>query len=107
MPKIGAVKLVVSGEEDGFHFNVTNRLDWSDRQVLKAYRVQHTIDLFYLDVKQNLGLGGYQMRRGRGAITHWHLVFTAYTLLTLLRRLLRSGSSRLGRCLNTLGDVCR
>jgi len=107
MPKIGAVKLVVSREEDGFHFYVTNRLDWSDRQVLKAYRVRHTIDLFYRDVKQNLGLEEYQVRKGRGAITHWHLVFTAYTLLTLLRRLLRSSSSRLGRCLNTLGDVCR
>jgi len=107
MPKIGAVKLVVSREEDGFHFYVTNRLDWSDRQVLKAYRVRHTIDLFYRDVKQNLGLGEYQVRKGRGAITHWHLVFTAYTILTLLRRLLRNGSGHLGRCLNTLGDVCR
>ncbi|MFB0557669.1 MAG: transposase, partial [Candidatus Bathyarchaeia archaeon] len=36
MPKAGDVKLVVSREEDGFHFYVTSRLDWTDRQVLEA-----------------------------------------------------------------------
>jgi len=107
MPKAGKVRMVVSRELDGFHFYVTNRLDWTDRQVLEAYKVRQTIDVFYRDVKQNLGLEEYQMRKGRGAITHWHLVFTAYTLLTLLRQSLRQGSNRLGKCLATLGDVCR
>jgi hypothetical protein len=64
---------------------VTNRLDWSDRQVIEAYKVRQTIEVFYRDVKHCLGLEEYQMRKGRGAITHWYLVFTAYTLLTLLR----------------------
>jgi len=107
MPKLGAVRLVVSREEDGFHFYVTNRLDWSDGHALRAYKVRQTIDLFYRDAKQNLGLEGYQMRKGRGAITHWHLVFTAYTLLTLLRQSLRRFSSCLRRSLTTLGDTCR
>lgn len=107
MPRAGDVKLVVSREMDGFHFYVTSRLDWTDRQVVGAYKVRQTIDVFYRDVKQNLGLEEYQVRKGRGAITHWHLVFTAYTLLTLLRRSLRVTSNRLGRCLATLGDVCR
>jgi len=107
MPKAGNVKLVVSREKDGFHFYVTNRLDWSDRQVLEAYKVRHTIDDFYRNVKQNLGLEEYQMRKGRGAIIHWHLVFTAYTLLTLLRQSISKTSNRLGKCLTTLGDVCR
>jgi hypothetical protein len=49
----------------------------------------------------------YQMRKGRGAIIHWHLVFTAYTLLTLIRQSIRKTSNRLGKCLTTLGDVCR
>jgi len=106
MPKLGAVRLVVSREEDGFHFYVTNRLDWSDGRVLRAYKVRQTIDLFYRDAKQNLGLGEYQVRRGRGAITHWHLVFTAHTLLTLLHQSLRRISNRLGRSLTTLGDIC-
>jgi len=56
MPKTGNVKLVVSREKDGFHFYVTNRLDWSNRQVLEAYKGRHTIDDFYRDVKQNSGL---------------------------------------------------
>lgn len=107
MPKAGKVRMVVSRELDGFHFYVTNRLDWTDRQMLEAYKVRPTIDVFYRDVKQNLGLEEYQMRKGRGAITHWHLVFTTYTLLTLLRQSLRQGSNRLGKCLATLGDVCR
>ena len=107
MSKVGEVRLVVSREEDGFHFYVTNRLDWTDRRVVEAYRVRQSIEVFYRDVKQNLGLEEYQVRKGRGAIIHWHLVFTAYTLLALLRRSLRGAMGRLGRVLDTLGDVCR
>ena len=107
MSKVGEVRLVVSREEDGFHFYVTNRLEWTDRRVVEAYRVRQSIEVFYRDVKQNLGLEEYQVRKGRGAIIHWHLVFTAYTLLALLRRSLRGAMGRLGRVLDTLGDVCR
>jgi hypothetical protein len=42
---------------------VSNRLDWSEKQVLEAYKVRQSIDVFYRDVKQNLGLEEYQMRR--------------------------------------------
>ena len=107
MPKIGDVRLVVSKEEDGFHFYVSNRLDYSSRQVLLAYKVRHRIDEFYRDVKQNLGLEAYQMRSGRGAIIHWHLVFCAHTLLTLLRKSAIEVDGRLAKTLATLGDVCR
>ena len=44
MPRLGTVKIVVSREKDGFHFYVANRLDWSDRQVVEAYKVRHTIE---------------------------------------------------------------
>lgn len=107
MPRIGVVRLVVSKEQDGFHFYVTNRLDFSARQVLLAYKVRHRIEEFYRDVKQNLGLEAYQMRRGRGAIIHWHLVFCAYTLLTILKKSAIEADRRLARSLATLGDVCR
>ncbi len=109
MSKVGSVKLVVAKEkeEDGFHFYVSNRLDWSAKQVLLAYKVRQSIDVFYRDAKQNLGLEAYQMRRGRGAIIHWHLAFNAYTLLALLRRSACLDSRLLRRCLATLGDVCR
>jgi hypothetical protein len=86
---------------------VSNRLGWSERQVLEAYKVRQTIDVFYRDAKQNLGLEEYQLRKGRGAIIHWHLVFNAYTLLTLLRHSVSKTSGLLGNCLATLGEVCR
>jgi hypothetical protein len=107
MQKVGDVKLVIEKEANGFHFYVSNRVDWSERQVLEAYKVRQSIDVFYRDAKQNLGLEEYQMRRGRGAIIHWHLAFNAYTLLALLRHSVCSGSKLLRRCLLTLGDVCR
>ena len=107
MQKVGDVKLVIAKQADGFHFYVSNRVDWSEKQVLEAYKVRQSIDVFYRDAKQNLGLEEYQMRRGRGAIIHWHLAFNAYTLLALLRHLVCGSSKLLGRCLLTLGDVCR
>ena len=107
MQKVGDVKLAIAKQADGFHFYVSNRLDWSERQVLEAYKVRQSIDVFYRDAKQNLGLEEYQMRRGRGAIIHWHLAFNAYTLIALLRRSLCLGSRLLRGCLGTLGDVCR
>ena len=107
MPKIGDVRLVVSKEEDGFHFYVCNRLDFSARQVLLAYKVRHRIEEFYRDVKQNLGLEAYQMRSGRGAIIHWHLVFCAHTLLTILRKFTVEADKRMAKELATLGDLCR
>src|SRR3990170_587318 len=109
MSKVGSVKLVVAKEkeEDGFHFYVSNRLDWSAKQVLLAYKVRQSIDVFYRDAKQNLGLEAYQMRRGRGAIIHWHLVFCAHTLLTLLKKSAIEADKRLAKTLVTMGDVCR
>lgn len=107
MPKIGEVRLVVSKEIDGFHFYVSNRVDFSARQVLLAYKMRHRIDEFYRDVKQNLGLEAYQMRSGRGAIIHWHLVFCAHTLLTILKKSAVQADKRLARSLATLGDLCR
>ena len=107
MSKVGSVKLVIAKEEESFHFYVCNKLDWSAKQVLLAYKVRQSIDVFYRDAKQNLGLEAYQMRRDRGAIIHWHLAFNAYMLLALLRRSLCVGSRLLRGCLATLGDVCR
>ena len=109
MSKVGSVKLVVAKEkeEDGFHFYVSNRLDWSAKQVLLAYKVRQSIDVFYRDTKQNLGLEAYQMRRGRGAIIHWHLAFNAYTLLAVLRKSMIEADGCLAGKLATLGSVCR
>jgi len=107
MNGVGRVRLVVSREEDGFHFYVSNRVDWSVRRVIEAYRRRQSVEVYIRDVKQNLGLGEYQARRGRGAIIHWHLVYTAYTLLALLRCSLVSASRGLRGVLRTIGDMCR
>jgi hypothetical protein len=107
MNGVGKVRLVVSREEDGFHFYVSNRVDWSVRCVVAAYRRRQSVEVYIRDVKQNLGLGECQARRGRGAIIHWYLVYTAYTLLALLRCSLVSADGRLRRFLRTVGDVCR
>jgi hypothetical protein len=107
MPRIGDVRLVVSKEVDGFHFYVSSRLDFSARHVLLAYKVRHRIEEFYRDVKQNLGLEAYQMRSGRGAIIHWHLVFCAHTLLAVLRKSMIEADGCLAGKLATLGSVCR
>jgi hypothetical protein len=47
------------------------------------------------------------MRSGRGAIIHWHLVFCAHTLLTILKKSVIEADRRLARSLAALGDVCR
>ncbi|MFH1179081.1 MAG: transposase [Candidatus Bathyarchaeota archaeon] len=107
MNGVGKVRLVVSREDDGFHFIVSNRVDWSVRRVVSAYRRRQSVEVYIRDVKQNLGLGECQARWGRGAIIHWHLVYTAYTLLALLRCSLVSASGRLRRFLKTCGDMCR
>ena len=107
MNGVGRVRLVVSREEDGFNFYVSNRGDWSERRVVSAYRRRQWVEVYIRDVKQNLGLGECQARRGRGAIIHWHLVYTAYTLLALLRRSLVSANGRLCGVLKTTGDMCR
>ncbi len=44
-----------------------------------------TIEQFFKDTKQLLGLGHYQNRPYRAAVTHLHLVCFAYALLTHLR----------------------
>jgi hypothetical protein len=48
MPKIGDVRLIISKEGDDFHFYVSNRVDYSARQVLLAYKERHRIDEFFL-----------------------------------------------------------
>jgi len=107
MNVVGVVRLAVSREADGFHFYVSNRVDWTGRRVVEAYRRRQSMEVYYRDVKQNLGLGGYQLRSGRGAIIHCHLVYAAYTLLALLRRSLLGVSGRLRRVLGSIGGVCR
>jgi len=43
MSVVGEVRLVVPHEADGFHFYISNWVDWTDRRVLEAYKVRQSI----------------------------------------------------------------
>lgn len=54
----------------------------SPAKMIKAYDERWSIEVFFKDAKQLLGLGQYQNRSYRAAVTHLHLVCFAYALLT-------------------------
>jgi len=65
-----------------------------------------SIETFYKDSKQNLGLEDYELRKIKGIIRHWYLVFSAYTLLQLSSSE-KSLTKWINSNLNTSGDQCR
>lgn len=110
MSKQGWLKVIAYHKEkdlsDDLVILVSNRLDWDERKVIKIYQGRWSIETFYEDSKQNLGLEDYEMRKLRGITRHWYLVFLAYTLLQLsvfdrtLRRWLKAN-------IDTIGEKCR
>ena len=54
----------------------------SARQMIRTYTTRWSIEVFFKDTKQYLGLGQYQNGTCRAAVTHLHLVCFAYALLT-------------------------
>jgi SRSO17 transposase len=70
---------------------VTDAPDLSAADVIRTYDKRWTIAQWVKDVKQLLGLGQYQNRSYRAAVTHLHLVCFAYALLTH-RRIERTGA---------------
>lgn len=110
MSRQGWVKVIAyyrkEDRSDGLVILVTNRLDWDERKVINIYQGRWSIETFYQDSKQNLGLEDYEMRSLRGITRHWYLVFLAYTLLQLgafdrtLRRWLKAN-------IDTIGEKCR
>jgi SRSO17 transposase len=83
IPAIGPVKLVFSRRAKFEHpiAVVTNRRDWSRREVLTALSLRWAIERFFEDAKQLLGLGEYQTGHWRGVRRHAHLVAVAYLFL--------------------------
>lgn len=88
------------------NFIAASCLTWEAKKIITTYAKRWTIDAFYRDVKQNLGLEEYELRSMKGIRRHWCLVFLAYTLLQLnlydgsLIRWLKTN-------LKTVGDRCR
>jgi hypothetical protein len=64
---------------------VTDDPELSAAHLIQTYDRRWTIEQWVKDLKQLLGLGQYQNRPYRAAVTHLHLVCFAYALLTHLR----------------------
>ena len=61
---------------------VTDDPKLSPRQMIQTYDDRWSIEVFFKDSKQLLGLGQYQNVSYEAAVTHLHLVCFAYALLT-------------------------
>ena len=111
---MGKVRLVISFQyadlSGSYAILVTNRTDWSAKQTLSTYLQRWTIETFYRDGKQLLGLDQYRVRSLSAMQSHWCLVFVAYSLLHLA--CLPSSSKppkgkRPTRPIQTIGEVAR
>ena len=62
----------------------TNKLNWtSPKKIYEVYSHRWSLETFYRDGKQNLGLESYQLRSIESIQKHWCLVELAYTLLII------------------------
>ena len=102
---IGKIKLVVSfteDDEDTMKCYISN-LDEDDATIFKLLLKRWSIECFHRDAKQHLGLEAYQVRLGRGMQVVALAILTAYTLVFLAMRKLKTP----GRSLRTIGETCR
>jgi SRSO17 transposase len=76
---------------------VTDDPALSAAELIRRYEIRWTVEQFFKDTKQLLGLGHYQNRSYRAAVIHLHLVCFAYALLTHLR-LERAGAQGQRTC---------
>ena len=108
MSQLGTVRILIAHEEnsDTLVYLATNVLYWEEKKILEVYSRRWSIETFYRDAKQHLGLGECQLRRPVGIRRYWYLVFLAYSLLKLDVK-----QSRIGRWidtnLKTIGERCR
>jgi SRSO17 transposase len=76
---------------------VTDDSELLAAELIQTYEIRWTVEQFFKDCKQLLGLGHYQNRSYGAAVTHLHLVCFAYALLTHLR-LKQAGAQGQHRC---------
>jgi SRSO17 transposase len=102
---IGIIKLIISykeGDEENVKCYVTN-LKESDETIINLLIKRWEIECFHRDAKQHLGLEAYQVRKGRGMQVVALAILTAYTLVILAKRILKTPI----KPLRTIGEVCR
>lgn len=82
--KLGMLHIVISrkNKERTLVIIVTDHPSFSAARIIQAHDAHWSIEVFFKDIKQLLGLGHYQNRPYTTAITHLHLVCFAYALLT-------------------------
>lgn len=103
--EIGCVKLIISyayGDEENIKCSITN-LEDDNETIIKLLVKRWEIECFHRDAKQHLGLESYQVRKGRGMQIVALAILTAYTLVILAARILKTPI----RVLQTIGEVCR
>ena len=107
--KLGRVRVVICYDNPDLEgepvYLATSRLYWEEKRVIQCYSLRFRIEGFYRDAKQNLGLGGCQLRSLKGTRRHWLLGNTAYSLLKL--RICRSRLYRRLQSDQTVGPECR
>jgi len=84
MKNVGEIKLVILKERINSRnckFIVSNDISMEGLKVFEYYKKRWSIEVFYRDCKQYLGMGDYQERKLDAVVIHLHLVFLAYTLL--------------------------
>lgn len=60
---------------------VNNAIDMADETVFKYCNLRNWIDVFYREIKDELGTSDYRMRKLERIIRHWILCFVAYSLI--------------------------
>ena len=83
----------------------TNQVTWHSEKIIKTYLLRWSIETFFRDSKQHLGLDSYQMRKLSGIKSHWCLVSLAYVFLIKVK-LESSLLRKLSHQLKTVGQLC-
>lgn len=114
IPSLGPVRIVISFANPELTGTsavlVTNRRDWTAKNILCKYLQRWPIETCYQDGKGHLGLAAYRMRTAEAIKKHWCLVFVAYSLahLACLPTDPIAGTGTLSvHPIKTIGEVCR
>ena len=108
--KLGKIVLIAYYKTPDFSDDLTllgsNALVWTPDKIIHCFTQRWSIETFYKDSKQNLGFEDYELRKLKGIIRHWYLVFLAYTILQLSSHE-KSLTKWVKSNLKTVGDQCR
>jgi SRSO17 transposase len=86
LSKVGRVRMVVSKRPRGPWKKciavVTNETGLRPRQVVAIYELRWNIEVLFKELRQDLGLGDYQMIAEEGILKHLHVCCLAHLMLT-------------------------